>query len=214
VAYKLLKRKELIKTLRRRGLAWGGGSPLFILRPKWLPYLQDPSWLAVERWIELVNRLPDEEKLAQPWSDEVKEQVEGLAGSANFEVPGYRIVDFVDYLRLLREARKTLLGIATQPRPAEIDHFAPDPFVLLSTALALVDLRQVQRCPICEKVFFAKRIDQMACTGPCTNTARQRRFRANRKRYERNRKRNREAKLSSVKLKVLRRLDALKTRPC
>lgn len=209
-----MTRKELTKTLRERGLDWVGGSPLFALRPKWLPYLQDPTWLDVERWIELVNLLPDEETLARASHDEAVEEAARLVGSVNFEIPGNRIVDDFDFLlRFLREARNTLLRVATEPRAAGVDYFGLDPFVLLNAALALADLSKIKRCPICAKVFLVKRKDQKACAGACSNTARQRKFRENRLRYEQTRTRNRIAKRRREQLKSQRRLDALKTRP-
>lgn len=188
-AYNFLNRKEQIKALRKRGLDWEHGQPLFSLRPKWLPYVSDAGWLGVERWVDLANRLPTEEVLATLSPEEVTQRL----GFVNFGIRNYRMVESEDLIALLRNVRLALEAMATQPRPAGINHFEPDPWILFTTALALADPACVKQCTICNRIFCATRKDQKSCKGSCANTARQRRFREKHY-YNQNRKRNRRAR--------------------
>ncbi len=185
-----MTRKEYIEALRRRGVYWKGGEPLRSLQPKWLPYVTDPNWLSIERWIDFVNRLPNPEILSKL---SVREALERL-GRVNFGIRGYRINDDPEVLLpLVRAVHRTLQAVATEARPAGIDHLEPDPFTLFTTALGLADQTRVRQCSVCGRLLFAKRRDKTACAGACSDTARQRRFREN-KHYYPNRKRNRRAK--------------------
>lgn len=184
-----MTRKEQLETLRKRGVHWKDGEPLRSLQPKWLPYVSDPGWLSIERWVEFVNRLHNPEILSGLSAQEAMEQI----GQVNFGIPGYRINDDPEVLlSLIREAHRTLQAVATEPRSAGIDHLEPDPFTLFTTALGLADQTRVRQCSVCGRLLFAKRRDKTACAGACSDTARQRRFREN-KHYNENRKRNRRA---------------------
>jgi hypothetical protein len=185
-----LTRKKQVETLRERGLDWKEGEPLRSLTPKWLAYVTDPDWLNIERWIELAERLPDEERLSETSVHAATEQL----GIVNFGIRNYRVVDDPNFLLpLMRKVRAALRMFATQPRPKGIDHFEPTPLTLFINALGLADIGRIKQCPVCNRIFFARRNDQEACTGACSNTARQRRFREKRY-YNQNRKRNRIAR--------------------
>lgn len=69
-------------------------------------------------------------------------------------------------------------------------------------ALEHGDVKRVRVCPICDKLFFALRLDQPACSLKCGRVYRAREFRRKAKRYEQNRKENRRRK---AKREALRR---------
>lgn len=69
-------------------------------------------------------------------------------------------------------------------------------------ALEHCDVRRIKLCPICDKLFFALRLDQQACSPKCSRAHRARQFRLRAKQYEKNRKENRRRK---AKREALRR---------
>ena len=50
-------------------------------------------------------------------------------------------------------------------------------------AIEGVEVDRVRCCPVCERMFFAKRIDQLGCSNSCNHTLRQRNWRDNQKKY-------------------------------
>ncbi len=61
-------------------------------------------------------------------------------------------------------------------------------------ALEHCDVRRIRLCPICDKLFFALRLDQQACSLECGRAHRAREFRRKAKLYEQNRKETRRRK--------------------
>jgi hypothetical protein len=72
-------------------------------------------------------------------------------------------------------------------------------------ALESCDVRRIRVCPICEKLFFAFRLDQPACSRTCGRAYRAREFRRKAKLYEQNRKENRRRKAARKELRRKRR---------
>ena len=185
--YKLLSRKEWLETLRGRGVDWKDGEPLRTLRPRWLDYVSDPSWLNIEPWIDLANRFSDEalETIGRASPQAARKQLDWLG----FGIRGFRLIDDPNLiLKIVLEVKETLRIVATQPGPAGIDIVEPTPLSLLTAALSRVDLRRLKQCPVCDKIIYAERKDQTARTGRCSTTRRQRKFRENSPKYNKNRK--------------------------
>jgi hypothetical protein len=188
MAPKSLSRKHLLEALRMRGIDHTEEPPRN-LQPKWLPYVGDPRWLKIDRWLDQANLLRPKET----WIKQPSEETLSRLPLTNFEIRNYRLVSPEELFPLLQKVRQTLNWVTSQPRPAGIDHFELDPFVLFLAALGTEDLTHVHACPICGKFFRARRKDQLACSSKCANVERQRRFRKNSPTYERNQKRNRAA---------------------
>ena len=184
-----MSRKSDIEALRRRGFEWVGDKPCKSVELRWLPFVGNPAWLTIERWIELSNLLTSRETEA-----ESTEEVLSRLPLVNFEIRNYRGVDRRYLFELLQRVSQTLDAIISTPRPAGIDHFEPDPMILFLIAIGTADPSRVRRCAICQGFFYAKRKDQKACSPSCANVERQRRFRHKRPEYEKNRKHNRAAK--------------------
>jgi len=72
-------------------------------------------------------------------------------------------------------------------------------------ALEHGDVERVRVCPICDKLFFALRLDQPACSLKCGRAHRAREFRRKAKRYEQNRKENRRRKAEREALRSKRK---------
>ena len=132
-------------------------------------------------------------------------------GLGDFGIRDSQYIDDPDVLiGLVRAVRETLRHVASQPRPKGIDFFEPIPTTLLMTALSLVDLRRLKQCPVCPKFIYAKRMDQTACTGKCSTTWRQRKFREKSPEYNKHRKQNRRAKEARADRAKKRLLEGLK----
>jgi len=206
VAYKLSKEENLVKALRAKAKRKVGlrrnrlkprpgrlkPSPTSLepsrksLKPKWLLHDKDPEWLKLDRWLNLANLLsPDP---LPETADEV------FPPSFSFGIRSYRMVDPEGMFELTQKIRGTLDSVVSETRPKGIDRFEPTPFSMFISTLEEADLSKIRRCPVCSKYFYAQRKDQIACSRPCSNTERQRRFRINRPVYEKNRKRNLKAK--------------------
>jgi hypothetical protein len=202
MGYKKLTRKEQIEALRKGGLDWMQGEPRRWLQPKWLPSVNDPAWLTIEAWIAQANLLTPEETLAAEPSSETLSRLP----PTNFEIRNYRGVEPEFLFDLIRKVRNTLDSVIARPRPKGIDHVEPTPHMLFLVALGMADLARIQRCAKCEKFFYAKREDQVACSLPCSNAVRQQRSRDRRKVYEQNRKatKKRAEQHKQAKLKWIR----------
>jgi hypothetical protein len=72
-------------------------------------------------------------------------------------------------------------------------------------ALERCDVRRIRLCPICDKLFFALRLDQQACSPKCSRPYRARQFRLRAKQYEKNRKENRRRKAARPALRRKRK---------
>jgi hypothetical protein len=68
----------------------------------------------------------------------------------------------------------------------------PDPYRQFLSDLNGTDLSRIRRCPVCRRLFFARRRDKGACSPPCLNVNRVQTFRSlqKRKEYRDNRKWN------------------------
>jgi hypothetical protein len=185
-----LNRQERVDTLRRRGLDWSGGEPLWKLQPpKWLQHVTDPAWLTMKRWVDEANLLTDQDaSLEQPPAEWLKKLSEG----ENFSIRGHRVVTAEKLFPLVQRVRRTLESVVNEPRAKGIDHVEPDPFTLFMFTLASADPNLLRKCAVCGKLLYVKRSDQTACSGECSNVARQKRFRAKRY-YNANREQNRKA---------------------
>jgi hypothetical protein len=69
--------------------------------------------------------------------------------------------------------------------------------------LLTVQISRIRRCRICERLFYAERRDKFSCSPQCSNTDRQRRHRAESKKYEGNRERNKVARQYALERKRL-----------
>lgn len=205
-----MTRKERIETLRKRGFEWRGGEPLRRLPPpKWLPFVDDDRWLTLSRWVDEANLLDDQ---AVSQADPSLEVLRALP-TENFSIRQYRSVEPAILFHLLRNVHQILNSVVSQPRPGGIEHIEPDPFTLFMFALATANPSYLHICSVCGKFLYAMRSDQRACSGSCSNTARQRRFRIQRKRYEQNRKKKRVWQKNWEQERARRRLRELKDRP-
>jgi hypothetical protein len=185
-----LNRKRREETLRGRNIEWVGGKPLWKLSPpKWLQHVTDPSWLTMKRWVEQANLLTDQEVSLKELSVELLKK---LPEEENFSIRRYRMVTPEKLFPVLQRVRRALESIVAEPRAKGIDHVEPDPFTLFMFALATADPNLVRKCSVCRKLLYVKRRDQFACSGECSNTARQRRSR-DKHHYNANRKQNRRA---------------------
>lgn len=139
-----------------------------------------------------------------------------------------------DVYSLLREARKTLRYIAHMDKSAGSVHrkFPASDFLRLSLgqggrihivhsplirALDGVEAARIRQCPICSRIFWAGRIDQLCCTRRCASDLRTRRWRSDYpKKYTHRRAKKRQVqklakdqqereKLKSVKAEETRR---------
>lgn len=210
-AYKSLRHKIPRETLRKRGIEYVADPPPRSLQPRWLQYVTDRRWLEIQPWLDLANRLT----LDEPQNEtpplrprgflQIPPAASGLP-TVNFGIRNFRIVGSAELHRLVRQIREALEVIVSFPRPAGIEHVEPDPFTLFLSALGQADPARIRRCPVCAKFFYARRIDQMACSPPCANTERQRRLRERRRVYENNRKRNRAARKARAELHKSRQL--------
>src|SRR5262249_48788618 len=116
-------------------------------------------------------------------------------------IRNFRIVSPERLQPLMRWVHDTLDAVVSQPRPAGIEHFEPDPRMLFLLAMGTVNPAFIRRCPICAQFFYAQRKDQIACSRSCANAERQRRFRKRRSVYEANRKRNLAARKAREELR-------------
>jgi hypothetical protein len=198
----LLSQKNAVETLRTRGFEWADGKPVTSVRLKWLPFVGDPSWLKIERWIKQANLLNDEEMAHDQAPDELLDRLPRV----NFEIRNYRGVEPAYLYDLIRNIRRTLEAVALSPKPGGIEHVEPDPLMLFLLALGTAESRKIRRCPVCDKFFYAQRTDQLACSRPCANVERQRKFRRSRPQYEKNRRRNKEMKKKRRALRLRRKL--------
>jgi hypothetical protein len=82
--------------------------------------------------------------------------------------------------------------------PGDAMNFFRDQFL---PALEQCDVRRIRVCPICDKLFFALRTDQQACSPKCSRPYRARQFRLRAKQYEQNRKKNRRRKAAREALR-------------
>lgn len=199
-AYKPLSRKSDVETLRKRGIEWTGDGPVRSVKLPWLPYVTDPRWLTVERWIEFANQL-DREELRN--TEPSPETLDRLPGWQNFGIRNYQLVD--DKKSIYERVRKvwmTLRDIAATPQPAGIEHVEPDPLMLFLLALGTATANRIRSCVVCEKIFYAQRKDRKACSPDCANINRQRSFRRNQPRYEATRKKNRKAEKAREEKKM------------
>lgn len=193
--------KSYVEALRKRGLEWPDGGPLKggDLKLRWLPFVSDPEWLTIERWIELTNLLSPEELQAANTPLAPRRQLP----TQNFGIRNYRLVDDPAFLyALIKRVRDTLDAVIGTPRPTEIEHVDPDPLMLFLLALGIAEPARIRKCAVCGKIFYAQRKDQKACSRECSNTNRQRTFRQNRPRYEATRKKNRRAEESREEKKM------------
>jgi hypothetical protein len=207
--YKQLNRKDRAKTLRERGLNWAGGQPLWKLTPKWLQHVTDPSWLTTKRWVDEANLLTDQEMSVETPSVELLKK---LPEEENFSIRRYQMVTPETLFPLLQRVRRALQSVVAEPRAKGIDHVEPDPFTLFMFALATADPKLLRKCSVCGKLLYVKRRDQVACSGECSNTARQRRSR-DRLYYNANRKQNQRATEDRDRRKKAEILSRLKRKP-
>ena len=131
-----------------------------------------------------------------------------------------------DVYSLLREARKTLRYIAHMDKSAGSVHrkFPASDFLRLTIdqggrihivhsplirALEGVEAARVRECPICDRIFWAGRIDQPCCTSRCAGCLRTRRGRSD---YQKNYRHRRAKKRRGQRLaKEQREREELKS---
>jgi hypothetical protein len=116
--------------------------------------------------------------------------------------------DRIDKLiRLVRSVRRSLEAIASRTSSVILDlppselkpalfvnpdgtaTLVPDPYRQFLDDLQRIDLHRIRRCPVCpNRLFYAVRRDQGACSPQCMGVNRIRRFREKQSDYEYNRK--------------------------
>lgn len=189
------------KPLKFKKYIWGNAKPYINLLKK----LNDPEFdLSSFRWktVEAIKRYED--------FRELNEQMRGLASElkylsnwkdAKIEVNNEQ--QYIPFEFLTVGAGKVFYEV----NEAGIVDFTFDEF---STAIKGIDVRRIRECEICQRIFWAGRIDKTCCSDACANVYHVRGWRDN---YKKNKvqinqqgRNNRDQKKNVLRLKEEREM--------